>query len=259
MIALPDVLVPLSRTGIRPPLFCVHAISGSAYAYVGLARALRPHRPVFGFEAPGFDDDRRPVTSIRALAAEYVAALGSAGSTPERLLGWSMGGVVAFEMAQQLAAAGAAAPVVILVDSQVPDDVALTEAELPIRFLEDLAATAGLPPAALASPVASAGPDGLFAAVAAAGVLPDEIDAAFLQRRFGVFAAHAAALTAHRIEGSYRGRVVAIRASESPPELARWENHTKRLTKHVLPGDHYSIWRGEAFAELTRIVERAAR
>src|SRR4051812_13581113 len=102
-----DRIVPLRATGTRPPLYCVHAVSGSAYAYSGLTKLLGADQPVYGIEAPGFDNDRQPVSSLPALADESTEIL-RAFSLQEhgadggyRLLGWSLGGILAFEMAKR--------------------------------------------------------------------------------------------------------------------------------------------------------------
>jgi len=87
-----DRIVPLQATGEKSPLYCLHAVSGSAYSYVGLARLLGPTQPVFGFEAPGFDNDREPVRSLSTLAAEYTQTLQEFATQDEYLLlGWSLG------------------------------------------------------------------------------------------------------------------------------------------------------------------------
>ena len=67
-----------------------------AYAYNGHVGLLDPQQPVYGLEAPGCDNERTPMTSLPAYDTEYIDALRA-----NYLLGWSMGGVVAFEMARR--------------------------------------------------------------------------------------------------------------------------------------------------------------
>ncbi len=71
----PDLVVPLRAGSGGSPLFCVHPVSGSAYAYRGLAGLLGADQPVYGFEAPGFDNDRAPVAVLPRLADEYTSIL----------------------------------------------------------------------------------------------------------------------------------------------------------------------------------------
>jgi amino acid adenylation domain-containing protein len=107
-------LVPIQPGGSRPPLFCVHAVGGHVLSFHDLARALGPDQPLFGLQAP-------PVprgTSVAALAARYAAEVDGACPTgPLALAGMCVGGVVAFEMARQLAARGREIRTVFLLDT----------------------------------------------------------------------------------------------------------------------------------------------
>ena len=73
---------------------------------------------MYGIEAAGFDDDQTPIRSLPELANRYLSAIEELRLTDGLyLLGWSVGGVIAFDMAQRLAAAGAAPHALILIDS----------------------------------------------------------------------------------------------------------------------------------------------
>lgn len=271
-----DLLVPFRTGGDRPPLYCVPAASGSPYAYAGLARQLGPDQPVYGFEAPGFDDGREPLSSVPDLAAEYCAALigasgpssapaapaapaapgSSAPLAPIRLLGWSMGGAVALALADRLAALGVAVPLLVLVDSAAPAPAAPpAEPALIAAFLTDFGAAAGLSAALSAAAAGRADPQTAFRAVAAAGLLPPEVGAAVLQQRYAIYRAHA--LAAFRYPGPdsrYPGRLVSIRAAQTPSTAVRWEPFAESVVEHVVDGDHHSIWTGPGLAALERLV-----
>src|SRR3954471_18139614 len=114
-------IVPLSPDGTATPLFCVHAGSGSGYVYRDLAGTLGEEQPVYGVEAPGFDGGREPVRSVPALSAEYAETLRAFHPEGEfALLGWSLGGVIAFDLARRLTGAGARVHQVIMVDVSRP-------------------------------------------------------------------------------------------------------------------------------------------
>lgn len=98
-------VVGLQAGGSRPPFFCVHPISGEALPYHTLARYLDPDQPAYAFQAPGLYGEAQPLARLEDLAALYVESLQQLQPEgPYRLGGWSLGGLVAFEMAQQLAA-----------------------------------------------------------------------------------------------------------------------------------------------------------
>jgi thioesterase domain-containing protein len=105
------LIAPLQTDGSGPPLFAIHAGAGYVFFYRSLAHRLRPAIPVYAVQAQGHLGDRqRPYAttpSIEALAARYVCEIRAIRpSGPYHLAGASFGGVVAFEMARQLRAAG---------------------------------------------------------------------------------------------------------------------------------------------------------
>jgi thioesterase domain-containing protein len=257
-----DRLVPLRTGGAMPPLYCVHAVSGSAYSYAGLARQLGPERPVYGFEAPGFDNDRAPVSSLPALAAEYADILREVqGDGGIQLLGWSLGGVLVFDMAKRLTAAGVAVSSVILVDAGMPEVMDLPpEREILRRYVRDMMGRSDeLPPALEA--VAGRWPEDAdpleaFASVEAAGILPPEIDADLLAQQYSVFRAHLAAFYSVEITGTYPGPAVHIMAEQSPAGDMRWDRLVPRIEEHTVPGTHHSMWRGDGLLAISEIVRR---
>lgn len=257
-----DRIVPLRASGGNPPVYCVHAVSGSAYSYTGLSQLLGPDQPVYGIEAPGFDDDRTPLRSLPALSAEYVATLREfQPEGPYQLLGWSMGGVIAFDMAQRLTAAGCQVSSVVLVDVGLPWVAELpVEREIQRRFMLDMTGIAGAPSERLAE-VFDGRPDDVdsdlvFAAVEEAGILPEEFDADLLADRYAVFRAHIEALFAFEVTAPYDGRVVHIMSAESLPEYMRWDRVATDIEEHVIPGTHHSIWTGESLTALAGLVDK---
>ncbi|RYZ43248.1 MAG: non-ribosomal peptide synthetase [Myxococcaceae bacterium] len=114
-------LVPLERgaPGQRP-FFLVHPGGGNVLAYAELARRLGPELPVFGLQSRGLDGGP-VVESIEEMASLYLDAVRSVQPQgPYRLGGWSLGGLVAFEMSRQLRASGETVELLALVDSHVP-------------------------------------------------------------------------------------------------------------------------------------------
>jgi thioesterase domain-containing protein len=85
------------------------------FGYRKLVQYLGPEQPFYGLQARGVEDTQEPFTDIASMAAFYLQALRAL--QPERsylLGGWSMGRLVAFEMAQQLVAQGQQVSLVVL-------------------------------------------------------------------------------------------------------------------------------------------------
>ena len=253
-------LVPLRDSGDRPPLFCIHPVSGSAYANTGLVRLLPPELPVFGFEAPSFDNDRAPVNRLPVLAEEYSNILREfqpAGAY--QLLGWSLGGALAFDMALRLADTDTPVARLVLVDSGLPWVADLpAEKGVVTRFMTDLAGMSGISQEIVEQTLAGAADDApaaeLFTRIEEAEILPEELDAELLLSRFVTFRAHLDALYNYVVPAPYEGEVLHVMAADSPREAMRWDKVTTGLTEVVLPGNHYSIWTGDSLVELYRLV-----
>jgi thioesterase domain-containing protein len=116
------VVVPLNAQGHRIPFFCVHSLTGKATDYVPLAQRLGPEQPLFSIQVPpanrgpDFGGQIAPLT-IAALAAHYVAAITALRPTGAIALGgWSIGAIIALEMAQQLRAQGRDIPLLVIID-----------------------------------------------------------------------------------------------------------------------------------------------
>ncbi|GGM08095.1 MULTISPECIES: thioesterase domain-containing protein [Micromonospora] len=258
-----DRIVPLATGGSGTPLFCVHPGSGSAYPYQPLAGILGDDRPVYGIEAPGFDDDREPVTSLPALCAEYADTLRAFRPAGDfLLLGWSLGGVIALDLAKRLTAAGARVPRVVLVDVSVPHLAALPdEREIAERFLHDLLAAGGTPPPSLDGVLtglpADADAAAVFTAAVRAGVVPPDLDEELLTGRYAVFHAHVEASYGYQVTGAYHGPVVHLVAADSDGPHLRWAPTVTDLTEHLVPGTHHSIWAGDGLRRLAGLVRSA--
>jgi len=118
---LPPALVPIQPKGTRPPLFCIHPAGGVVFPYYTLVPHLGKDQPLYGIQDPGLYDRHSPFTSIEDMAAAYLEALKTVQHEgPYHLMGWSVGGVVAYEMAQQLMRQGEMVAVLIMLDTHAP-------------------------------------------------------------------------------------------------------------------------------------------
>jgi enterobactin synthetase component F len=111
-------VIPVRVTGTRPPLIVVHDGYGGVMYARGLAQLLGEDQPVYAIE--GEQADGRPAVdrTVETLAARYIADMQRAlPHGPYMLYGYSFGGMVAYEMAQQLAATGGRVTVVAVGDT----------------------------------------------------------------------------------------------------------------------------------------------
>lgn len=96
-------LVAVQPQGTKTPLFCAHGAAGTILFFHELANHLAPERPVYAFQAQGLHGRDLPHTSIEEMAAHYIQEMRTVQPRgPYLLAGWCFGGLVVFEMAQQL-------------------------------------------------------------------------------------------------------------------------------------------------------------
>jgi amino acid adenylation domain-containing protein len=115
--APPESVVPLQPEGALPPLFLVHAGDRDVMGYVSLVRRLGTGQPTYGVRDVG-ESLSRPLARIAREHVEAVRAVQPRG--PYAIAGWSFGGMVAYEMAVQLQAAGEIVSFVGLLDTIAP-------------------------------------------------------------------------------------------------------------------------------------------
>ena len=114
-------LVELQPLGRKRPLFCVHTIGGNLFHYDHLARLLDPDRPVLGLQARGVYGQSPPHSRIEDIAADCVQTMRERQPEgPYLIAGFSSGGIVAYEVAQQLREAGQTVGMLALLDTFSP-------------------------------------------------------------------------------------------------------------------------------------------
>jgi len=111
-------LVPIQPSGSKPPLFCVHGVGGNVLNLRQLAHHMSPDYPLYGLQAQGLDGKRPCLGSLEEMASHYIKEIRTIQTQgPYHLGGYSLGGLIAYEMAQQLSAQGEEVAMVALLDT----------------------------------------------------------------------------------------------------------------------------------------------
>jgi amino acid adenylation domain-containing protein len=106
------------------PFFCVHSLGANLTSQHKIASLLESDRAVYGLQPHGLDGKQLPLQSIEAMADAYLQEIRKKQPAgPYFLGGVCLGGVIAYEMAQQLTAAGEHVALVALIDSFMPGDL----------------------------------------------------------------------------------------------------------------------------------------
>ncbi len=114
-------LIAVQPTGTQRPLFIVPG-AGSRVLYLrNLAVHLGPDQPLYALHQPPSGPTGHAGRRIEDLASRYVATLRRVQPVgPYHLVGFSFGGAVGYEIAQQLTAAGETVALLALIDSRNP-------------------------------------------------------------------------------------------------------------------------------------------
>jgi amino acid adenylation domain-containing protein len=132
-------LVPLQPMGSELPVFCVHGIYGDVYRFLDLARELAPDRPVYGLQAVGLDGRQPRHTTVEEMAAHYACEIRSLQPEgPYHLVGASLGGWIAYAVAQELTRQGSKVALLGLLDTRATSNVPWTlYARVMVPYLAD--------------------------------------------------------------------------------------------------------------------------
>ncbi len=259
----PRSLVAIQPDGSKYPLFFVHPIGGNVLCYHELARQLGPDQPVYGLQAVGLSGEFPPLGSIEEMAGRYLSELRAVQPQgPYHLGGWSLGGTIALEMAQQLRAQGEQVEVLVLIDTfaslsegQAGDEPGEETREISLmkQFLADLRGETrhNLPPLAIDEVPPLVPPDHLdtearlttlLERARAADLLHPTVTLEQARTLWRVFRANMLAASRYT-PAPYSGRVVLCYATEQPTLAAdEWDERTlPHLKRHPLPATHDTI------------------
>lgn len=124
--AVLDAPTPLLSTPLvelRPgsdvsPVFMTHGMGSNVLELSELIKHLQTSRSIYGLQARGRDGGQPPLTRIEQMAHSHVEAIKTVQPHgPYRLIGYSLGGLVALEMARLLAARGQSIALLVMIDS----------------------------------------------------------------------------------------------------------------------------------------------
>jgi len=267
----------------KQPFFCVHPLGGNVLCYFDLARHLGSDQPFYGLQALGLNGEEvQAEMGVEAIAAQYVEALRSVQPRgPYALGGWSMGGVVAYEMAQQLRAQDEQVARLVLLDAWAPAGRRGPMPNAEPRFLARFAFNLGLSLKQLTVPLDQIGqlePDEQLTYVMklaqSSEIIPPNMTLTYFRRLFEVFKTNVIAVRGYAPQ-VYQGRITLFRASETfkrqngnsgwgqtllrrsglgrngarlPPEARDGANGWSALASEGVdvrdvPGDHYTMLR----------------
>lgn len=261
-----SLLVELHKgSSLKQPFFLIHPVGGSVYSYRSLAHNLEADLPVYGLQARGLDGEGEPLTQIEEMAKSYLDLLQTVQPIgPYQLGGWSLGGLVAFEIAQQLHQQGQEVSKLVMIDSFAPAAANISSEIDEVSLIADFASYIGgvvgkefsVSMAELKPLHAEEQLQYILVQARKFGVLPPGIESEEMRHRLEVFKANSQAMARYTPQ-PYPGRITFFCAEESmkqkqDPSLGWAAVATGSIITHNIPGNHYSIIESEILAQKLR-------
>ncbi|MGV9674912.1 amino acid adenylation domain-containing protein [Nocardia sp. NPDC003482] len=242
-----SVLLPIRAEGAGNPLFCIHPMYGLSWCYAGLARYL-DDTPIYGLQSPALTEDGYLPNSLTEMAVRYAAEIRAVQPHgPYRLLGWSLGGVLAHAVATALQGSGEQVELLAMLDSHPDIDVAdfrtaIREALAEIGIGAEALVGEGdiheLSDEAVAALHATIPPD-------MAVLTPDRV------RRIYRSAVRSAELIAEYSPAVFRGRLDYFSALGHDTAARNWRFYVDgEITDHPVAATHDQMTSAEALADL---------
>lgn len=254
-------LVPIQPKGAQTPFFCVHPGSGNVLCYLPLAQHLGTDWPFYGLQDPSTLKDQELQGTVdfelplEMMAAHYLEAVRTVQPEGPYLLGgWSFGGFVAYEMAQQLRSRGEDVALLAILDTGPVFD-SMGDAD-DARLLAILSEESGLPIKAEDLRTLSLDEQLNYVAeqLRAAKLIPLDIPVSWISRSVNIFKARIRVAGNYELK-SYDGPITLLRATELDADAVEaaadlndptmgWGNFTSHAVDvHMVPGTHATMGR----------------
>jgi len=262
LLKIPNSLVSIRAEGHKTPLYLINGGELVADEFFNLGDVLDENQPIYGFQSNGFDGSGKLLETIEEIATYYIKGILSQDNYgPYCLAGYSVGGVIAFEMARQLKAMGRTVKLLAMIDSITRDPWLIKTKYSGFAILRLIGFNIYLLKDGLAKALKYS------AAFVKAGLKtisnkfksyeaekPAENNNADTLDNFDVFSLHVSAYKKYKLE-PYDGNIVVFRAKEltyymDDFKYLGWRRYSKKTRSVSVRGDHFSIFDDENIQEL---------
>jgi thioesterase domain-containing protein len=262
-------VVRLNSAGAGPDVYCLHSASGQTKVYKELADVLDGTIGIVGLEAAGLRGDCPPHRSVEEMADDYLSLIESHGARyPYHFMGYSTGGLIAYEMAQKTVQKGNEVAFLGLIDTALrpetrakdiaPDD--WIERGKWLVFWRVLFRWVDRSIWADDHPFWKMSDEGRLHNIAGrlksesqsalwSSAKPEEVD-----RYYVFFSAHWTALRVLYSPQPYAGHLTFLAATINPDtaSLGLWEQLARSCAVAQLPGEHYALMEGSNVIDLAQ-------
>ena len=231
----------LLKTGtVRPPIFIAHGLGDTVFNLFRLVKTVESPHPIYGMQARGIDGVDPPLASVEEMAQVHLEAIEQMQPRgPYFLIGYSLGGLVALEVAQRLSAGGEKVAMLALVDSYPHRNQ--------LGFIQNVLLSLRLAKRRILSPGASAPgktraehSEGIEGNASPGNQIPEAMSNVTQRMRNSAYLA----LKRYRPR-YYDGRIDFVRpaiVTDFPDDPAAvWSHLAAQFEVETIPGDHWSM------------------
>ncbi|MET4083499.1 amino acid adenylation domain-containing protein [Pedobacter sp. UYP30] len=98
-----EALVPIKTNGTKTPVFLIHGAGLNILLFKSICKYFDEQQPIYGIQALGLNYEMNIPSDLKAISTRYLTELLKVNPNgPYCLAGYSLGGFIAFEMANQL-------------------------------------------------------------------------------------------------------------------------------------------------------------
>lgn len=224
------LIVPFNEFGDNPPLFLVHPGAGVAEAYSFMSTLFAKKQPLYGINSYNLNSDNGYVDNIEQLARIYISNMKTImPHGPYFIGGWSLGGVIAFEMFRQLEKSGEILGGLYLLDSSIySEDNNLTGDDSCDFSLENK--------------------------------VYDVLSIEQQKRFVRTCKVEAAALSVYKPSGKINVQAILFKATQYPRgednQETNWANYIKNYRKIPIDADHFGIMEPKKIKYIVEIIQQ---
>lgn len=246
------------------PLYVTYPVGGNILCYLDLSRSLSRRKAFYAIQALAGEELQR--TTIEEIAASSLRLIKKRDRHGRyELGGWSFGGMVAFEMAQQATAAGDPPAALYLLDPPILEDIPFEDHpddELAglfvLTLIADFTGGKSIPLEEIKSKfdLKNSSVETLIQKTVELGLLPSSTEPAAHLESFEIFKRNLRAGRRYRPR-EYSGKTLLVLRENGRSQI--WPTLLPAGTKVVrMPGNHFTLMRGSNAARLAQLIESGA-
>ncbi|MCR8995236.1 non-ribosomal peptide synthetase [Brevibacillus laterosporus] len=250
-----------------PPLFLIHGQGGGVITFSHLARELECDCSVYGIQAVGYEGEADALSTVEEMAAHYIASIRRIAPTmPIQLVGWSFGGLVAYEMTKQLEQQGEQVELLAMIDCLPLLDTELISIDQSYKELDAVILYAllnGINQEDLAAVAEEEKMRFCWEEACKQKLFPDEEYRPELLSKLRIHATNGLAIHKYRISGQIDTDLHLFLASDesirhqvtTSKEVTRWKPFTTGQIKSAyFSGDHYTMLEMPRVQQMAKIL-----